>query len=119
NGMTWDPVLTQNATNLSQTANFSFLPRVVASGPNVYVAWLDSAPASTVMIRASTDGGAHFGNAQTLGNWDGASDAVRIVAIGSSIHAVWQNAGAIFYRSSVDAGLTWNPPLNAPAGNLS
>jgi hypothetical protein len=114
---------------LNYTADFPEELQVAAAGDNVYVAWQAAIGGITdVFLLASTHNGANFPvsprNLSTNAA-GGVAGGARLVASGNSIYVVWQNftpSGGnfeILFRASGDSGGTFNPPLYAPATNIS
>jgi hypothetical protein len=96
----------------------------VISGGNVYVAWwTDEGTPNTngeVMFRASTDGGATFGNKTNLSNTTTADSVdAEISAEGGSVVVTWwernQTRDTPVMRVSNDNGETFGPVLNLAA----
>jgi hypothetical protein len=93
----------------------------VISGENVYVVWFTDkgTPNSNgeVIFRASTDGGATFGNKTNLSNTtDTDSVDAEIAAEGGNVMVTWweinQTANTPVARISTDNGETFGPTLN-------
>jgi hypothetical protein len=92
---------------------------VVVSGDNVYVAWWTNKTANQneeVMFRASTDGGATFGDKINLSNTtDADSERVEIAAEGADVAVTWwetnQTSDTPVARLSSDGGQTFGPML--------
>jgi hypothetical protein len=93
----------------------------VISGENVYIVWwTDKGTPNTnaeVMFRASTDGGATFGNKTNLSNTD-AVDSINaeIAAEGDTVVVSWwetanQTSDIPVARISTDAGETFGPMI--------
>jgi hypothetical protein len=96
----------------------------VISGENVYVVWwTDKGTPNTngeVMFRASTDGGATFGNKTNLSNTTTADSVdAEISADGGSVVITWwernQTSDTPVMRVSNDSGETFGPVLNLAA----
>jgi hypothetical protein len=96
----------------------------VISGGNVYVVWwTDEGTPNTngeVMFRASTDGGATFGNKTNLSNTTTADSVdAEISAEGGSVVVTWwernQTSDTAVMRVSNDNGETFGPVLNLAA----
>jgi hypothetical protein len=96
----------------------------VISGENVYVVWwTDKGTPNTngeVMFRASTDGGATFGNKTNLSNTTTADSVdAEISAEGGSVVVTWwernQTSDTPVMRVSNDNGETFGPVLNLEA----
>jgi hypothetical protein len=96
----------------------------VISGENVYIVWwTDKGTPNTngeVMFRASTDGGATFGNKTNLSNTTTADSVdAEITAEGGSVVVTWwernQTSDTPVMRVSNDNGETFGPVLNLAA----
>ncbi len=108
NGTTWSP-------NVCLDTNTKFWPGVAVYGQMV-VATLNKAVTVTnteVFIRISMDNGATWGAEQQISNADGRSEDPAIALQGSQIHLSWNDKRSgtmlIYYRHSMDAGLSWGP----------
>jgi len=111
NGQTFNPVI-----NLSNNAGSSDNPRMLVSGNNVYVAWIDRTNGgdADIFFRASNDNGLTFGPFIDLSNNAGASSNQQIIVSGNNVYVVWidtTNGGDtdIFIRASNDNGQTFGP----------
>jgi hypothetical protein len=90
---------------------------VVVSGDNIYIAWWTNNTANNneeVMFRASTDGGATFGDKINLSNTTNAdSTRVEIAGEGDTVVVSWwetnQTSDIPVARVSNDAGETFGP----------
>jgi hypothetical protein len=129
-GISWDPPLDQAALNLSNNPTSSVRPKVVASGPNVFVLWQDNTDGSAsyggLLFRRSTNGGSSFDPTQDLGATPSPSAIPnQLLATGSNIYVVWADDVSPFtpdeirFRRSTDGGATWDPPLDQPGLLLS
>ena len=90
----------------------------VVSGDNIYIAWWTNNTANNneVMFRASTDGGATFGDRINLSNTtDSDSWRVEIAGEGENVVVSWwetnQTSDTPVARISTDAGETFGPVL--------
>jgi hypothetical protein len=91
----------------------------VVSGENVYIAWWTNKTANNneeVMFRASTDGGATFGDKMNLSNTtDTDSWRVLIAGEGPNVLVSWwetnQTSDTPVARISTDSGQTFGPML--------
>lgn len=93
---------------------------VVVSGDNVYVTWFTNKSTVNsnfeVIFRASTDGGATFGNKTNLSNTTTADSVdAEIGAEGGNVMVTWwernQTANTPVARISTDNGATFGPML--------
>jgi Collagen triple helix repeat (20 copies) len=106
--------------NLSVNDGESHAPAIAVSGTNVYVVWEDFTPGnSDILYKRSTDGGISFVEpTENLSNNDGSSELPAIAAIGNSVHVIWQDWIPqvtnldIYYRRSVDGGVTFTSEVN-------
>lgn len=85
NGQTFNPVI-----NLSNNAGSSDNPRMLVSGNNVYVAWIDRTNGgdADIFFRASNDNGLTFGPFTDLSNNAGASSNQQIIVSGNNVYVV-------------------------------
>jgi len=64
-----------------------------------------------------------FDPLQNLSANPGTSWSPQIAASGSNLFVVWEDQtlgnSEVFFRRSTDGGITWDPPLEQPAANLS
>jgi hypothetical protein len=92
---------------------------IVISGENVYITWWTNKTANNneeVIFRASTDGGATFGDKIDLSNTtDADSTRVEIAGEGSNVIVSWwetnQTSDVPVMRVSTDNGSTFGPML--------
>jgi hypothetical protein len=112
---------------ISQSAEATFLPfrttqsraPSVVSGENIYITWWTNNTENgneEVMFRASTDGGATFGDKINLSNTtDADSNRVEIAGEGENVVVSWwetnQTSDIPVARISNDAGQTFGPEL--------
>ncbi|MDQ3882634.1 MAG: hypothetical protein M3243_01095 [Thermoproteota archaeon] len=95
----------------------------VVSGDNIYIAWWTNNTENgneEVMFRASTDGGATFGDKINLSNTTGADSwRVEIAGEGDAVVVSWwetnQTSDIPVARISTDAGETFGPMLRLAA----
>jgi len=116
-GNTWGPDVL--------LGNTKWWPGVAAAGSMVYVSLntvsAEDAPNSVVYFRRSTDKGATWEPQQRISKAErragGRSEDPAIMASGKYVHLVWNDnrdvppgkGMAVYYRSSPDMGVTWNP----------
>ena len=91
-------------------------------GSNVYVVWWTNRSGNwEVMFRASTDGGATFGERINLSNSpDTQSQTAEILAVGDSVYVTWwelnenvhPHTNESVLRVSTDGGQTFGPVIN-------
>jgi hypothetical protein len=111
----------EKTKNLSNNAEGSLVPQIVASGRNVYVVWEDFTPGNIdIFFRRSTDRGDDFDKTINLSNNDGFSFDVQIAISGrNNVYVVWDDdtpAGGdfipdIFFRST-DKGDDFDKTIN-------
>jgi len=117
NGATFGPTV-----DLSNVTGINYVTALSVSGSNVYVAWANKTQQydTKLLFRASTDNGAIFGNIIELSQSDGSYFSPYIDAIGSNVYVAFNdnyyegsiNKGAIFFRSSIDNGVTFSSRIN-------
>jgi hypothetical protein len=99
-------------------SNFAKAP-IAISGDNIYIAWQSNNTANgneDIVFRASTDGGASFGDKINLSNTtDADSSRVEIAGEGDTVIVSWwetnQTSDIPVARISTDAGETFGPML--------
>jgi hypothetical protein len=111
--------LTEGNAN-SWTNDFSY-QGVQADGQNVHVVYeFEIADKYHVFYKRSSDDGSTWGQPVRLSLEDGESTFPCIAASGSSVHVVWENeadgAPKIKYSRSLDAGLSWENPVQISMG---
>ncbi|MFN4336929.1 MAG: sialidase family protein [Candidatus Nitrosocaldus sp.] len=102
--------------NLSSNEGDSEYPVIDASGPTVYVAWVDLTYGnSEILLRVSRDGGLTFSDIVNISDSRGESEAPTLVADGSSMYIAWhdnsQGSFAVMFRASHDNGNTFSDPV--------
>lgn len=110
-GATWGPDVYLGDT--------TWWPGVAAAGGMVYVSLNNKLPTgnSEVYFRRSADNGTTWEPMQQISNAPGRSEDPAIMAIGSTVHLVWNDnratstggGMAVYYRRSEDYGVTWGP----------
>ncbi len=101
-----------STTNISNTSGSSTDPVIAASGPNVYVAWVDDTSGSNdILYKMSGDGGETFGDQVILDDDGGASANPRIAASGPNVYVAWTVNNEIFFVASND-GSTFGDTIN-------
>jgi hypothetical protein len=103
--------------NLSSNAGNSDNQQLAVSGSNVYIVWRDNTPGNwDVFFRASTDGGATWGEMSNLSDDSGSSDNPQIAVVGSNVYIVWRDSSTgkndILFRASTDGGDSWSATKN-------
>ena len=111
------------AVNVSNNAGNSQKPQIAVDAQgNINLVWLDSTPGNqSVFFSRSSNGAATFSAPANLSNNPGGSALFPQVAVDSngSIFVVWfdSNSGnpSIFFRRSLDGGVTFSPAISRPA----
>jgi hypothetical protein len=103
--------------NLSNNVGFSWIPKIAASGNNVYVVWEDDTTGNNeILYKKSTDGGATFGTTVNLSNNAANSGQSAIAAAGNNVYVIWSDGTGgqadILYRVSTDGGTTFSGITN-------
>src|SRR5512145_1094244 len=94
------------------------------TGDNVYLAWWTNDTGNEVMFRASTDGGASFGDKINLSNTtDADSTRVEIESDADSVVVTWRETNQTndtpVMRVSNDNGATFGPLLTLAANGVA
>jgi len=126
----WEPErrLTRTATDSRTSINFARSVAADAHG-GVHVVWREQAEdGPAIYYKRSPDGGVSWGPAERLGSCPGPQEGSGnpgVVVSGDAVHVVWwsqhngpQSPSQVYYRRSLDSGLTWEPELaitNSPA----
>jgi hypothetical protein len=105
--------------NLSNEPNYSFEPRISATGNNVYVVWNDNTEGDNDMYFArSTHNGTTFEDVINLSQEaEGISGLPQIAASDrDNVYVTWPDKGPgnpnIFFCKSNDRGNTFSDPVN-------
>jgi len=96
---------------------------IVASGSNVYVAWLDAVDPTSlgtqIFFARSSDNGASFGSPVELKNGATYSEDPQIAASGSNVYVTWIDSEyspstrvEILFRASTDNGTIFGSPIS-------
>jgi hypothetical protein len=123
-GLTWE-----EDTRLTNTATNSATASIVVSGPVIHVLWNEDIEGNTeVFYKRSGDGGNTWGEDVRLTNTPLITSGNCMSVSGSLVHLIYYDncdySWEVFYRSSIDAGLTWEPETRltfdpALSGNTS
>jgi predicted secreted protein with PEFG-CTERM motif len=95
----------------------SGIPKLSASGNNVYLAWEDNSRGDyEIFLSKSADSGASFHVPLDLSTTTGQSGSPEVIASGNDVYAVWMDNTSgnydIFFAKSIDGGLTFAKPLD-------
>jgi hypothetical protein len=109
----------QSKTQLATELGRSAAAPVAISGDNIYITWWTNKTANNneeIMFRASTDGGATFGEKINLSNTtDADSTRAEIDSDADSVVVTWwetnQTSDTLVMRVSNDNGATFGPML--------
>jgi len=124
-GVTFNPPLTSAPTNLSNNAGSSFQVVMAVAGSNVYIGWVDNTPGNNeIFFRASNDNGVTFNPPlasppENLSNTVALSQSIDMVALGNNLYIGWTDSLEVSFRTSLDGGVSFVPPLAGPAVTLS
>jgi N,N-dimethylformamidase beta subunit-like protein len=103
--------------NLSNDIGHSELPRLGASGSNVYTVWVDDTSGNRdVLFRRSPNYGCNFEETINVNNQSGGSVSPQIAVTGHYVYIVWEqspvNNGAVFFSRSTDNGSSFEKIRN-------
>jgi hypothetical protein len=116
-----------SAKNLSNNPGQSEIPKIGASGDNVYVIWMDDTGIPTgdcgttadncdVFFRASSNKGASFGGTINLSNNPEASWGTNVLSSGKSVYVLWVDATPgnfdVLFRASDNKGASFDNAIN-------
>lgn len=110
-GTTWE-----GDTRITFNTNSSNFPCIAVSGSNVHIVWQDQRDGNwEIYYKRSTDGGINWGSDTRLTINPEASEFPTIAIFGSLAHVIWSDNRdgnwKLFYKSSLDAGITWSTDL--------
>ena len=115
-----EPVVFQNATNLTNNPMDSVYGQVAAWNNNVYMLWQDSVPPGhtnyDIFIKSSNDNGTTFGSPVNLSNNSGFSEHPQIAAYDNNVYAIWADDTSgnreVLFTRSVDNGTSFDKIKN-------
>ena len=120
-GETWG-----SETNLSQSTDHSFLPRIAVKSSNVYAIWTELISGSEdIMFSRSIDKGASWKTGTNLSKNDGRSLNPQISATGSNIYVTWEQDNYkstttdIFFRGSLNNGVSWGAKVKLTENGIN
>jgi hypothetical protein len=109
NGTSFGPPL-----NLSNDASDSHNQEMAAFGDNVYVIWLDrdEQENTSILFRASNDGGATFSKTTSIGSQASAGSFPKVAAYGDDVYVAWnvirgEDDDGLYFAKSSDRGSTF------------
>ncbi len=111
----FSPLITENATNISDDTTDSVDPQIVASGSNVYIVWQNDTSSGDIYLAASTDSGKTFPTITQISDDPESSIEPKIAASGSQVYVIWRNDTSpdnIAFSNSTDNGVTFGTPIN-------
>jgi hypothetical protein len=122
----------EEIVNLSNNNGFSEHTQITAYENNVYVVWADNdgynnGPANReVLFKASTNGGASFGDTKTISSNIGDSHNQEISIFEDNVYVVWLNhssdrESSILFKASTNGGASFGDTktISTNAGKLS
>ena len=115
-----EPVVFQNATNLTNNPMDSVYGQVAAWNNNVYMLWQDSVPPGhtnyDIFIKSSNDNGTTFGSPVNLSNNSGFSEHPQIAAYDNNVYAIWADDTSgnreVFFTRSEDNSTSFDKIKN-------
>lgn len=104
--------------NLSNDDSDSHNQEMAAYGDNVYVIWLDRnmEENSRILLRASSDGGASFGETVEISSIADIGSFPKVAAYGNDVYVAWNVIGSgmdegLYFAKSSDGGSTFRNPI--------
>ncbi|MEW6603894.1 MAG: sialidase family protein [Thermoproteota archaeon] len=104
--------------NLSNDDSDSHNQEMAAYGDNVYVIWLDRnmEENSRILLRASSDGGASFGETIEISSIADIGSFPKVAAYGNDVYVAWNVIGSgmdegLYFAKSSDGGSTFRNPI--------
>lgn len=104
--------------NLSNDDSDSHNQEMAAYRENVYVIWLDRnmEEDSRILLRASSDGGATFGETVEISNIADIGSFPKVAAYGNDVYVTWNTIGSgmdegLYFAKSSDGGSTFSNPI--------
>ena len=104
--------------NVSKNPKSSGAPQIVASGNDVYVAWMDDTPGNyDVFVAKSTDNASTFGTPVNVSNNTSDSGYEQIALSENNLYVVWTDTISnsnydVLFAKSTDGGATFSTPVN-------
>jgi hypothetical protein len=120
-GTTWE-----EEVRLTEDPLIDYMPVIVSDGYYTHVAWVNKDPdlfTWKIYYKCSEDGGITWGPECSLSLYSPYAYNVSLTVYGSEVHVAWNGSSSIetakiYYRKSIDNGLTWGPETcltNGPA----
>jgi len=104
--------------NVSKNPKSSGAPQIVASGNDVYVAWMDNTPGNyDVFVAKSTDNASTFGTPVNVSNNTSDSGYQQIALSENNLYVAWTDTISdinyeVLVSKSTDGGATFSTPVN-------
>ena len=104
--------------NVSKNSKSSGAPQIVASGNDVYVAWMDNTPGNyDVFVAKSTDNASTFGTPVNVSNNTSDSGYQQIALSENNLYVAWTDTISeinydVLVSKSTDGGATFSTPVN-------
>jgi hypothetical protein len=102
------------AQNLSNNPSNSHNAEMAAFGDNVYVVWADqdNEENNSILLTASSDGGATFGRTANISSQANFGSFPKVAAYGSNVYVTWNVLGSeaddgLYFAKSTDGGSTF------------
>ncbi len=112
NGIAWSSDI--RVTNNDSSSN---QPSISVSGAVIHLSWEEFRDGNNeIYYKRSTNGGMNWGSDSRLTNNTASSNVPAIECSGLQVHVVWtdlrdHNNGEIYYKRSIDAGLSWGTDM--------
>lgn len=100
----------ENAQNLSNDASDSYNQEMAAFGDNIYVVWADryEQENTSVLFRASNDGGATFSETIEISGQANVGTFPKVAAYGDDVYVTWNVVDdGLYFAKSSDGGSTF------------
>jgi hypothetical protein len=100
----------ENAQNLSNDASDSYNQEMAAFGDNIYVVWADryEQENTSVLFRASNDGGATFNEMIEISGKANVGTFPKVAAYGDDVYVTWNVVDdGLYFAKSSDGGSTF------------
>lgn len=120
----WEPDLRLTSNTAISKAAFANTYSIAYQGDTLHVIWYDSRNGNNeIYYKCSVDGGDSWGPDTRLTNNTGVSEYPGIAISGAALHISWEDdrngAMEIYYKHSLDGGLTWGDDIRISYGNYN